>query len=110
MKQKIKWIVHTTTSERDYNGNCYHFARITSTKTGKSIVIDHVGGERNAVGLLFRTPEDGAKPVANDWSEIYDHQTVIGKRDWQRMNKFANGKIYEHDVTPKMLRALARNS
>ena len=34
----IKYIVHTTSSYNDYYGNTYHFARITSTKTGKSLV------------------------------------------------------------------------
>ena len=112
----IKYIVQTTTSVRDYNGNCYHFARITSTKTGKSIVIDGIGGDDNAAALLLRTPDDGTKPVAAGWHEIHSSQAWARKRDWQRMSKFAGGfdgddyigKVFEHEVTPKMLRALNR--
>ena len=104
----IKYIVQTTTSVRDYNGNCYHFARITSTKTGKSIVIDGIGGDDNAAALLLRTPDDGTKPVAA-WHEIHSSQAWARKRDWQRMSKIRMaGKVFEHEVTPKMLRALNR--
>ena len=105
----IKYIVQTTTSVRDYNGNCYHFARITSTKTGKSIVIDGIGGDDNAAALLLRTPDDGTKPVAAGWHEIHSFQAWARKRDWQRMSKIRMaGKVFEHEVTPKMLRALNR--
>jgi len=114
----IKYIVHTTTSNRDLNGNCYHFARITSTKTGKSIVIDGVGGDSNAAGLLLRRDEKTGKSIAKNWNEVHTYQTFEPKREWQRMNKFANGfngsdisgKIYEWKVTPQMLRALNRTA
>ena len=110
----VKYIVHTTSSLRDYNGNCYHFARITSTKTKKSLVIADVGGASNAVALLFRRDDKG-KSLASSWDEVYSVQTWEKKRDWQRMNKYAHGfdgdisdKIYEHTVTPAMIRRLNR--
>ena len=107
----IKYIVETTSSYSDLNGNTYHFARITSTKTKRSLVIDNVHGSSNAVGLLFRLK------VINDWSEVYDVQKWEKKREWQRLLKFANGlgnrlrigaKRYEDDVTPTMIRRLNR--
>ena len=113
----IKYIVHTTSSLRDYNGNCYHFARITSVKTKKSLVISHVGGESNAVAILFRKDENG-KALADSYEELYTVNTWEKKRDWQRMNKFANGfdgsdisgTVYEHQVTPTMIRRLNRKA
>ena len=100
----IKYIVETTSSYSDLNGNTYHFARITSTKTKRSLLIDSVHGSSNAVGLLFRLK------VINDWSEVYDVQKWEKKREWQRLAKFASpdAKIYEHEVTAKMIRALNR--
>ena len=115
----IKYIVETTSVWHKTNGYSSHFARITSTKTGKSIVIDGVGGESNAAALLFRTPEDGTKPPAHDWSEVYKVQVWEDtEREWKRRNKFANGspldesgygcKVYEHTITPAMIRRLNR--
>ena len=107
----IKYIVHTTSSYNDYYGNSYHFARITSTKTGKSLVIEGVGGVDNAAHLLLRRNGDG-KPLVNDWSEIYRVQLWEKKREWQRLEKFAVGsysdKVYEGDVTATMIRRLNR--
>ena len=105
----IKYIVHTTSSYSDLNGNTYHFARITSTKTKKSLVISEVGGTSNAAGLLFRLK------LAQGWHEVYDVQTWEKRRDWQRKLKNAHGfdgdisgTVYEHEVTAKMIRALNR--
>jgi len=97
----IKYIVETTSSYSDLNGNTYHFARITSTKTKNSLVVSEVGGSSNAVAMLFHLK------VANDWSELYEVQTWHKRRDWQRMRKFAGG-TYEGNVTAKMVRALNR--
>ena len=99
----VKYIVDTTTSYRDVNGNCYHFARITSTKTKKSLVIKNLGGHSNASALLFRLN------LANDWSEVYETQKWEHIREFQRMQKHATTEaVYEHEVTPKMVRALNR--
>ena len=100
----IKYIVETTSSYSDLNGNTYHFARITSTKTKRSLVIDGVGGSSNAVGLLFHLK------VTNDWSEVYDVQKWEKKREWQQSAKFAKNATYEGNVTAKMIRALNRKA
>ena len=117
----IKYIIHTTSSYNDYYGNTYHFARITSTKTGKSLVIKQIGGKDNAAHLLLRRNDWGSsvenpngKPLVNDWREIYSAQQWEKKREWQRLEKFAQGsdgsKVYEHEVTPTMIRRLNRKS
>ena len=109
----IKYIVHTTSSYNDYYGNTYHFARITSTKTGKSLVIKQIGGRDNAAHLLFRC-NDNSKPLVNDWREIYSAGQWEKKREYQRLEKFAQGsdgsKVYEHEVTATMIRRLNRKS
>ena len=116
----IKYIVQTTSSYNDYYGNTYHFARITSTKTGKSLVVEGVGGSDNAAHLLVRRNAD-SKPLVNDWSEIYRVQTWEKKREWQRLlshsvgshyivDKSDRGRVYEGDVTATMIRRLNRKA
>ena len=101
----IKYIVETTSSYSDLNGNTYHFARITSTKTKRSLVIDGVGGSSNATALLFHLK------VTSDWGEIYDVQKWEKKREWQRLAKFARpSAIYVGNVTAKMIRGLNRKA
>ena len=115
----IKYIVHTTSSYSDLNGNTYHFARITRTSTGKSLVITEVGGTTNAVHLLFdQGNKDGSKPLEANWSEIYSVQVWEKRREWERMRNFANGfdgsdisgTVSEWKVTPAMIRALSRKA
>ena len=115
----IKYIVHTTSSYSDLNGNTYHFARITRTSTGKSLVITEVGGTSNAASLLFdRQHKDGTKPLAASWSEIYTVQVWEKRKEWERMKNWANGfdgsdisgSVSEWKVTPAMIRALNRKA
>ena len=48
----IRLIVETVSSLADINGNRYHFATVTSTKTGKYLNLDSVGGDSNAHYLI----------------------------------------------------------
>ncbi len=113
----IKYIVHTTSSYSDLNGNTYHFARITSTKTKKSLVISDVGGTENALHLLFTKDENG-RSLVNSYQEIYTVQVWEKRREWARLKQHANGfngsdltgTVYEHQVTRKMIRALNRKA
>lgn len=97
----IKYIVHTVSSETDTNGNRYHFARITSTKTGNSLVIDGVGGDANARILV-------KSALGLDFEEVHAINSTERKRDWQRMSSFAKSGLYEYDITPTQLRRLNR--
>lgn len=90
----IRFIVETVSSETDRNGNRYHWARITSTITGRSIRF-HSNGQGNALHLLRRV------------IGLYTFPTVSGiemtlpKRQWQRT---CNGIVlYEHQVTAQMI-------
>ena len=108
----VKYIVHTTSTWRSTNGYSERFATITSTKTKKSLAISHVGGESNAAALLFRTPPDGTKPLAKGWDEVYSFESWESPRDWNRKAAFAEGDkpLYEHNVTPTMIRRLNRKA
>ena len=101
----IKYIVETTSAWRKTNGYSSHFARITSTKTKRSLVIDNVGGRDNAASLLFRLG------VVNDWSEVYATQHFEDSvRDFNRQAQNASVGLYEHNVTAAMIRKLNRKA
>ena len=74
---KIRAIVHTFTSERDRNGNCYHAARVTNTDTGASITIGHVGGQQNASAEVRRL-------LGFNHEGVYLVEEVIPIRQFQR--------------------------
>ena len=105
----IKYIIHTISSYNDYYGNSYHFSRITSTKTGKSLVVD-VSSVSNVQHLLFRRNEN-SKPIVTNPREIYSVQSWEKKREWERKRKSAGKfvrRYYEGDVTATMNRRLNR--
>ena len=107
----IKYIVHTTSSHNDYYGNSYHFAQITSTKTGKSLVVNSVASPGNAAHLLLRRNGD-SKPLVSDWSEMYAVHRWEKKQEWIRLAHHTKGfdgdQHYEADVTATMIRRLNR--
>jgi hypothetical protein len=101
----IKYIVETTSAWRKTNGYSSHFARITSTKTKRSLVIDNVGGRDNAASLLFHLG------VITDWSEVYETQHFEDSvREFDRKAKYASQGLYEHNVTAAMIRKLNRKA
>ena len=94
----IRFIIHTVSSERDIYGNRWHFARVTSTRTGKE--------------LAFRTESPGnarvhvtqTTPLA--YEEVYCIEETLPKRRW---NEAVRGvELYEHNITADMLRALEK--
>ena len=66
---QIRFIIHTVSSARDRNGNCYHFSRVTSTITGRSMVM-HSDEVKNV-------PSRVMKCMKLSWDDIYyrDQQT-----------------------------------
>jgi hypothetical protein len=102
MHLAIRFICETFTSERDRNGNCYHFAVITSTSTGKRLVIKGVGGESNARYLM-------SKLLGRTTGErVYSTEVVLPKRQWQRRESNLLDAKWEHEVTGKMIQALEK--
>ena len=99
----IRFIVETVSSKTDINGNRYHFATVTSTKTGKTLNLASVGGDSNAVRLV-------KSKLDLDWSEIHSTNQTEMIRDWNRMNSFDYRKeaLYEHQVDATMLKRLER--
>ena len=99
---KIRFIVHTVSSESDVYGNRHHYAVITSTKTGKGLTCV-VGGESNARALVYDACGD-------NWAGIYSVESSVPKRVWKnrRDAQRENRSIYEHEVTTKMIQSLER--
>ena len=111
---RIDWIIEESAKWDKMNGVSYRFARVTSTRTSKSIFVkDGIAG--NIRAIMRRDPEDGTKPIstygANDIKSI---ETWESATDWNRIKKFGSGfdgmnatfGVYMHQLTPKMLRAL----
>ena len=95
----IRFIIETRTSNTDTNGNRYHYAIVTSAKTKKTLHLDSVGGDQNAV----HTVKD---KLGLDWNEVYAVNSSYPIREWQRLNKYHPKGWYEHEVTADMLTAL----
>ena len=97
----IRFIIKTVSSETDVNGNRYHFATVTSTKTGNILNLDSVGGDENAPHLVRRL-------LDLDWDEVWAVQFHLPKRQWQRSHKFHTGALYEHQIDAAKLKRLER--
>jgi hypothetical protein len=99
---KIRFILEIVSSRVDRAGNTYHWARITSTATGRDLVISDIGGPSNARSHLRKFVP------GLDFGEIFSVESTLGVRDWKRSQALANGgrPIYEHDLTPAMFAAL----
>ena len=41
---RIEMIAHTVSSNRDVNGNCYHYCCFTFVATGERVIVDGMGG------------------------------------------------------------------
>lgn len=98
----IRFIVITHTSASDGNGNRYHFARVTSTATGKSLTFES-GGEENAQHMVGRAIGDHCYP------SIYALGRTIPKKQWRGMVRDAeknNGGSLPHTVTSETILAL----
>lgn len=95
----IRFLIETTSSKSDMYGNRYHFATITSTKTGLDLRVKSIGGESNARALVRKNTDA-------EWSEIHATESTLPIREFNRAAKFhENGAtvrpaLYEHQITP----------
>lgn len=96
----IRFIVHTVTSERDSNGNTYHFATVRSTITGKTLNVVGVGGSSNVPGRVMK--------VAGDWDCLDCSDTILPKRQHQFIEKRLPSGVMEHLLTAEMIANLER--
>ena len=91
----IRFLIDTVSSLTDVNGNRYHFATITSTKTGKSVRVKQIGGESNARGMVRNL-------TGADWSEIHCTESDLKIRQFDRArarHQHDIGAKYEHEIT-----------
>lgn len=71
----IRFIVFTTTSRRDSDGDCFHFSVFTSTKTYRERALYHgTKGPADAVDKL--------RSAGLTWEELYTCKRVVSKPDW----------------------------
>ena len=78
MEPKIKLIVNHTYSKGDIYGNVYWFCKVTSTKTGKSVVFT-TPHESNTKGLI--------REMGFEWEDMYSTEKQLPIR---RFNSFYN--------------------
>jgi hypothetical protein len=102
---KIRFVVQTMVSAPDINGNRSRFARITSTATGRSMVIDDVGGDENAPHMVMRAMDCGYDAVM---SIVQDH---IPRKLFRAMraNAVSETPRYENALTWETLVALEKS-
>ena len=99
-KMEIRFLTHTVTSSRDRDGNCYSYAIITSTKTGRTLTIKDYG--ENARGMV----RDALDYLDGVWSS----KEVVGKRRWnEKVKAHEEFGHFEHEVTSAMILALEEN-
>lgn len=85
----IRFIIEIVSSERDRNGNCYHFAEITRTS------------DRNRIKTEIDSPSSiagYARKADLKWDETYHIEKVIPKREWQRMSQYITRRL--EDLEP----------
>ena len=94
----IRYIIHVISSKPDIYGNRWHYARVTSTKTGKELTF------RTEAPSNARAHVNATVPVSH--SETYYIESELAKRYWNEAVKGV--ELYEHHITADMLRALER--
>ena len=88
----IRFLIHTVSSLTDTNGNRYHYATITSTKTGRELRIKSLGGPSNAQALVRKVAE---------WDEIHSTSADMKTREFNAQRRWHNTSKakYEHEIS-----------
>ena len=93
----IRFLIDTTVSKRDMYGNCYSYSTVTSTKTGRSLVINSgaMSSGCNVKGIL--------RSAGLEHSEIHYAESMLPIREFNRREPAKDGVVYEHEVKGEML-------
>lgn len=93
----IRFLIHTTVSKRDMYGNCYSYSSVTSTKTGRSLVISSgaMSDGGNVKALL--------RKAGLEHSEIHYTESMLPIREWNRREPSKDHTVYEHEVNDNMI-------
>lgn len=95
----IRFIVETFSSAFDLSGNRSHCATVTSTATGKHLMLRDLGGVRNALGLVRQL-------TGAEYDAIYSTESEgIPRRQFAQYPHQKTG-VYEHLLTADMLKQL----
>jgi hypothetical protein len=90
---RIDYIVETVSSKRDVNGNCYHVATITSTRTGASLAF-HANSRTHAAQLVYG--------VTGDHECAHCSEATIPIREF----RYTSCQVKRYDVKPDEIEAL----
>jgi hypothetical protein len=82
MPKPIRFVFTVWSSKRDRNGNCYHFAQIRSTTTGKAFAW-HTHSASNAQRELCRAL--GVSYL--EWDTLHYTENTVGERELGRIAK-----------------------
>lgn len=93
----IRFLIDTTVSKRDVSGNCYHYSVVTSTKTGRNLIVaTGWGSDGGNIRALLRN-------AGLEWSELHYSERVIGKREFKQSDSFSENTVHEHEITDNMI-------
>lgn len=95
---KIRFLVHTVTSAPDSNGNRYHWARITSTVTGRSLVMLDTTASN---GRIMARRGCELLGLGGWCPEVHETDATIPKRQWSA--SVPKEGVYDHLVTAQMI-------
>lgn len=99
----VRFIVHTVSSRPDSFGNRSHWARITSTISGRSMLVCNVGGEENVrIEAQRALASIGAE---DNYPAVINHTTEVPMRQWKGGLENSTA-VYESQLTAELLLAL----
>ena len=107
-KNKIRFVIETISSERDFYGNCYHYSRIVSTKTGREIWFVSNGAGNARCLLRNRSDSQYLQGIGLNWDEFLEVEKTIPKRKHSAVSDTILN--YESEITPSMIRSLERKN
>ncbi len=92
---KIYFIVERFSSKRDTNGNTYHCARITSTLTGRNVMLRSMDDKNQAYHLTNKYCSE----LGRDDAVLESNIEKLPKRYLNRLNDVALRAMWAHEFT-----------
>lgn len=99
MQAKILYVIETVSRAIDRNGNRYHFARITSTVSGRDLVIRDTSPSNGRHYVLKSLEAHGFR---SGYENLLEVEVTLAARDWDRADKnvaqSAKWQFENHDL------------
>lgn len=97
----VRFIVDTYTQAPDRYGNVARWARITSTVTGRSLQVQHVGGANNVPSDVYKAI-DTRRPNFDPWPSIHYTEHEVPRRYWKPPTE----GVFESELTRQLILGL----